>query len=90
MAKALHILLCTDEVLDVSVLPRGSREDWIVNDDTVNGFVGISIDDFLLDIFLFYSPKTEFEATKQKSAKVSLLSPQNYIASHVARFMYAV
>jgi hypothetical protein len=67
MAEPFHILFCTNEILNVSVLPRGSRENWVVGDDAVDGFVGISINNFLFDLFLIYSPEEELEATGGES-----------------------
>jgi hypothetical protein len=67
MAEPFHILFCANEILNVSVLPRGSRENWVVDDDAVDGFVGISINNFLFDLFLIYSPEEELEATGGES-----------------------
>lgn len=64
MAEAFDILLWTDEVLNVSILPRSPRENGIINDNTVDRLIGVGIDDFLLNILFLYCLKTELEATE--------------------------
>lgn len=71
VAEAFHVLLCADKVLDVSILTRCSRENWVVNNDTMDRLVGISIDYFLFDIFLLDSLEAELEATGEESAPES-------------------
>ena len=67
MTEAFYVLFCTDEVLNVSILSRGSGENWVVNNDTMDRLVGIGINYFLLNVFLLYSLKAKLEATEEES-----------------------
>jgi hypothetical protein len=71
VAESFDIFCGIDKVLNVTVLPGGSRENRVVNDNTVDGLVGIGIDDFLLDVFLLNGPEAEIKATGEKSASKS-------------------
>lgn len=71
MAQALDILFGTDKVLDVAVLARCSGEDGVVDDNAVDGFVGVSIDDLLFDLLLLDCAEVKIEPTREKSASSS-------------------
>jgi hypothetical protein len=64
--------------LNVAVLPRGAREDGIVDDDAVDGLVGICINDFLFDILLVNGAEAKIETTGEE------LAAKSYTISNVA------
>lgn len=68
VAESFDIFCGIDKVLDIAVLSRGSRENGVVNNDAVDGLVGIGINDFLLNIFFLDSPEGEIKATGEKLA----------------------
>jgi len=68
VAQTFNILLGSDEVLDIAVLTRGSREDWIVNDDAVNGLIGVGFNDCLFDLVLFNNSEVELKAARKSLA----------------------
>jgi hypothetical protein len=62
--------------LKVAVLPRSAREDGIVDDDAMDGLVGICFYDFLFDILLVNGAEAKIETTGEG------LAAKSYNISH--------
>jgi len=69
--QTLDIFFQSYKLLDVSVLTRSTREDWIVNNDAVDCIVNVRSEDCFFDIFLCDFAEIKLKATvNTKSARV--------------------
>jgi hypothetical protein len=68
VTQTFNILLGSDEVLNIAVLTRGSREDGIVNDDALDGLIGVGFNDCLFNLVLFNNSEVELEAARKSLA----------------------
>ena len=70
VGQAFHIFLKSDELLNVVVSFRRGIEDWVIDDNAMNGVVNVRSQNCFFKFFPVNSSKIELEATKLLVSKV--------------------
>ena len=63
MRETFNIFFKGNQLLNVVVLAGGCGEDWVVDDDSVDGRVDIRSKDCFFDFFFIDFPEIKLEAT---------------------------